>query len=263
MIRIAAIADVHCHTGARGLLKPMFDSLSGAADILLVGGDLSVTGSLSEARVLIRELEDLHIPIVTVLGNHDYESRQEEAFVGLLRDQGIVVLDGDSVTYEIDGETVGIAGTKGFCGGFDKYLLAPFGERAIKEFVQESLREVHGIEQALGAIEADYRVVLLHYAPIRQTLAGESLEIYPFLGSSRLARPIDAIGADVVFHGHAHYGSPRGTTKSGIPVLNVAKPVVGDPVIWTLSRRPMTPSGPAGEVHYDGAAPERKHVRSE
>jgi Icc-related predicted phosphoesterase len=226
MPTIAAVADIHCHEHMRGQLAEAFRDVSERADALVLAGDITASGQLSEARELLRELRTVTVPIVAVLGNHDFEHQQHEQIHDLLKANGIHMLDGDSVELEIRGEQIGFAGTKGFAGGFGRYLLTGFGEQMIKDFVLEGIVEVEKLERALAQLHTDRRVVVLHYAPVRDTLMGEPLELYPFLGNSELAKPIDAFGAEVVFHGHSHYGSLFGHTKAGIPVFNVAQTLV-------------------------------------
>lgn len=234
MVRIAAIGDVHAHHDSVGHLAPLFAQANKEADVFVLAGDLTLTGELREAEVLAGELSALRIPIVGVLGNHDCELDQDPAIAQVLVDHGVHVIDGEAVVLQLNGYSVGFAGTKGFCGGFQKYAVEPFGERALKEFVYAGRRESAILEEQLSALRTDFRVVVLHYAPIRETLLGEPLELYPFLGNSALARPIDKFGADVVIHGHAHYGSPFGRTATGVPVYNVARPVVHTYAIHTL-----------------------------
>lgn len=234
MIRLAAIGDVHCWEGAEDHIRPIFEKVGSEADILLLAGDLTTTGTAREAEVLCNVLRDVNIPIVAVLGNHDCEDNQEEEITRVLKCRNISVLDGDAVVLNIGGKTVGIAGAKGFCGGFDKYAVEAFGEQALKNFVYASIRESIKVEEALSTLDADYRVVLLHYAPVRETVVGESPELWAFLGASILAKPIDTLGANVVIHAHAHYGSPRGMTKTGIPVFNVARTVMKGYFVYEL-----------------------------
>ena len=243
MIRIAAVADVHAHQEAIGALRASFAGVSERADALVLAGDLTLSGLVEEARVLVNELSEVTIPKLAVLGNHDWEAGQQLRIIEVLQEAGIRIIDGRSAVLSLNGATVGFAGAKGFCGGFDRYLVAPFGEDALKEFVRAGRREAEKLETALAALEAEYKVVAVHYSPIRDTLVGEALELYPYLGSSSLAAPIDTLGADVVVHGHAHYGSRFGRTKTGIPVYNVAKPIVNTYALIGL------PEGrPLGEV---------------
>ncbi|MBI3980237.1 MAG: metallophosphoesterase [Chloroflexi bacterium] len=244
---VAAIGDLHCHSESVGHIRPLFAEVNDRADFLALAGDLTLSGEVREIEVLIGELEEIRVPIVAVLGNHDYELGHEAELTRLLEGAGIRVLDGDAVVLEAHGRRVGFVGAKGFGGGFDKYLLAPYGESALKDFAHAGRREVRKVEAGLSSLSADYRVVILHYAPCRETLRGEALELYPFLGCSELCRPIDQLGADVVFHGHAHYGVLEGRTKTGIPVFNVASPLVRRAFFYELSER-SAPEGAARPV---------------
>jgi Icc-related predicted phosphoesterase len=221
-IRLAAVADVHCTRTSSGVLAPIFAEAASQADVLLLGGDLTDYGHADEARVLARELSGVKIPILAVLGNHDFESGHEEEIVKILVDGGVQVLDGDSV--EVQG--VGFAGVKGFGGGFGRRTLEPWGEAATKAFVHEAVGEALKLERALARLRTAQRVALLHYAPIEATVEGEPREIFPFLGSSRLEEPLNRYEVTVAFHGHAHRGAPEGRTSAGIPVFNVAMPLM-------------------------------------
>ena len=226
MPRIAAVADVHCHDHMRGQLAESLHDVNNRADVLVLAGDLTATGRIAEARELLSELRWITVPVVAVLGNHDFEQNQQDQIYDLLKTSGIHILDGEAVELEIGGERVGFAGAKGFGGGFGRYLLTAFGEQTIKDFVLAGLVEVDKLERALSQLHTAHRVVILHYAPVRETLSGEPLELYPFLGSSELEKPIDRLGAEVVFHGHSHYGTLRSRTTGGVPVFNVAKSLV-------------------------------------
>jgi len=240
VVRVAAIGDVHCWEEGAGHYRALFARMNAEADLFLLAGDLTMAGKLEEAEVLVGELEEVKIPTVAVLGNHDYDENQQDQISALLRGRNIPVLEGGNTVLEIGGKTIGIAGTKGFCGGFDKYAVAPYGEQALKDFVYASVTEAYKLEEALSPLECDYRIVLLHYAPIRDTVVGEALELWPFLGSSVLIKPVERFGANVVFHAHAHYGSPRGTTKSGIPVFNVARTVMRGYFLYNLDDHAQT-----------------------
>lgn len=200
----------------------MFAKVADTAEVLLIAGDLTDYGTPEEARVLAKELTPLRIPTAAVLGNHDVESGKEAEVRQILTDAGVVVLDGDAV--ELAG--VGIAGVKGFGGGFGPRALGAWGETIIKQFVHEALNEALKLESALARLRTSSRVVLLHYAPIQQTVEGEPLEIYPFVGSSRLEDPIDRFSVSLVVHGHAHRGQLEGTTKAMVPVYNVSIPLL-------------------------------------
>ncbi len=221
-VRIAAVGDIHCTRESRGALAELFAAASREADILLLAGDLTDYGLPEEARVLAGELAGSQIPIVAVLGNHDYESGREHDVATILAKAGVKVLDGDAV--ELLG--IGFAGAKGFGGGFGAHALGSWGEPTIKSFVQAALDEALKLETALARIRTPDRVVLLHYSPTEATAVGEPVPIYPFLGSSRLEEPIDRFEPSMVIHGHAHHGSPEGITRGGIPVYNVALPLL-------------------------------------
>jgi Icc-related predicted phosphoesterase len=221
-VRLAAVADLHCTKTSQGAFQNLFASISESADVLLLAGDLTDYGSPDEARVLARELTAVRIPMAAVLGNHDLESGKSDEVRQILVDGGLVVLDGDAC--ELLG--IGIAGVKGFGGGFGKRALGPWGETIIKQFVREAVDEALKLEAALGRLRTDQIVALLHYAPVQDTVEGEPLEIYPFLGSSRLEEPIGRYPVTLVLHGHAHRGQLEGRTKSGAPVYNVSMPLL-------------------------------------
>jgi Icc-related predicted phosphoesterase len=221
-IRLAAVADLHCVRTSSGELASLFTEAASQADVLLLGGDLTDYGLPEEARALARELSGVKIPILAVLGNHDCESGHEEEVVKILVEAGVQMLDGDSV--EVNG--VGFAGVKGFCGGFGRRTLEPWGEAATKAFVHEAVAEALKLERALARLRTPQRVALLHYSPIEATVEGEPRELFPFLGSSRLEEPLNRYQVTVAFHGHAHRGAPEGRTSAGIPVFNVAMPLL-------------------------------------
>jgi len=221
-IRLAAVGDIHVGKGSQGAMLPLFQAVNDDADVLLLLGDLTNYGTAEELGILIRDLKAVKLPILAVLGNHDVESGQEAEGVKMLSDAGVTVLDGES--HELYG--LGFAGTKGFAGGFGRRSLAPWGEKMIKDFVNEAIQESLKLESALAKLRTPQRIVLLHYSPIQATIVGEPLEIAPFLGSSRLEEPVDRYRASVVFHGHAHHGSLEGETKGGVPVFNVAMPLL-------------------------------------
>lgn len=222
-VRVAAVGDVHCTRGAPKSLAPFFAEMGEAADVILLCGDLTDYGLPEEAHHLVQELSDcLHRSVVAVLGNHDFESGKQDDIRGILCDGGVTVLDGDSC--EACG--IGIVGVKGFGGGFGDYCLEPWGEEAIKAFVREGVNEALKLEAALARVHVQQRIAVLHYAPIEATVLGEPCAVYPFLGSRRLEEPINRFGVRMVFHGHAHGGSPEGRTSADIPVFNVAKPLL-------------------------------------
>jgi Icc-related predicted phosphoesterase len=205
------------------MFQPLFAQISASADVLLVCGDFTDYGLADEARIFAKELTtSLKIPVIAVLGNHDYESGHEQEIRQILSDAGVAVLDGEAT--EVQG--VGFAGVKGFCGGFGRGALGPWGEQATKRFVQEAVDESLKLEAALARLRTQQRVALLHYSPIRATVEGEPPEIFPYLGSSRLEEPINRYRVTAVFHGHAHRGAPEGKTATGVPVYNVAMPLL-------------------------------------
>ena len=221
-VRFAIVGDIHVTKDSAGRLRPFFAQASEAADALLLCGDLTDYGTAEEAQVLADELAAVSVPIVAVLGNHDYESGTPEVVVEILTRAGVRVLDGEAC--EIEG--VGIAGAKGFAGGFGRGSLGAWGEAVIKQFVQEALHEAMKLEAALAKLRTPHRIALLHYAPIAGTIEGEPREIFPFLGSSRLEEPLLRYPVDAIFHGHAHRGTLEGKTIGGVPVYNVAKPLL-------------------------------------
>ena len=219
-MRIAAIADLHCRIDSRGMVQDLLKNVENEADVLVLAGDLTDTGLPAEMDVLLDELKPFTLPIVTVLGNHDHESDQAETLAEMLTGrENIRVLQGN--VFEIDG--VGFIGTKGFCGGFGSTFVQPFGERALKEFIQISIDEAVTLENAAAKLSCEHKIAVLHYAPIPETLQGESEQLFAFLGSSRLANALDRQGVDVIFHGHAHHGAPEGRTPGNIPVHNVSR----------------------------------------
>jgi Icc-related predicted phosphoesterase len=222
-LRIAAAADLHCTKSGKGHFHPLFAEASQAADVLLLCGDLTDYGLPEEAHVLAEEIRSFAtIPILAVLGNHDYESGQTAELTRILTEAGVQMLDGECC--EIRG--VGFAGVCGFGGGFGRRMLNPWGEPLIKSFVQEAIDHGVKLERALGRIETAQRVVLLHYAPIRETVVGEDPEIFPFLGSTRLEGPLNRFNVQLAFHGHAHNGQPEAKTSAGVPVFNVSLPIL-------------------------------------
>jgi Icc-related predicted phosphoesterase len=222
VIRVAAIADLHCSKTSQGAFQPLFARIAEAADVLVIAGDLTDYGLPEEARVLAKELATLRMPKAAVLGNHDLESGKSADVASILTDAGLTILDGDSC----DLMGVGVAGVKGFGGGFGKHALGPWGETIIKQFVREAVDEALKLEAALARLRTGRPIALMHYSPIQATVEGEPLEIFPFLGSSRLEEPIGRYPVAAVFHGHAHRGQLHGTTKAGVPVYNVSMPLM-------------------------------------
>ncbi|MEV6963284.1 metallophosphoesterase [Streptomyces sp. NPDC051207] len=230
MIRIAAVGDIHMGPDSQGVLRPAFETLPECADVLLLAGDLTRHGTPDEARVVAREIEGLAVPVVAVLGNHDHHDDRPEEVSQILRDAGVRVLEGQSTVVDDGRVRIGVAGTKGFGGGFAGRCAGEFGERVMKDFVQHSRDCADGLRTSLESLAeegCDVRVALTHFSPVPETLAGEPLEIYPFLGSYLLAEAIDTAGADLAVHGHAHAGTEHGMTSGGVRVRNVAQPVIG------------------------------------
>jgi len=222
LIRIAAVGDLHYVRGGQAALQPWLGRVSEAADVLVLCGDLTDYGRLEEAQELAREFSvSVRIPIVAVLGNHDFESDQVAGIAGVLKEVGVNVLDGD--TCELLG--VGFAGAKGFAGGFGRGALGPWGEPVIKQFVQEAIAEALKLETALARLRTRHTIAILHYSPIAETAIGEPLEIYPYLGCSRLAEPLARYPVTAVFHGHAHNGAQQGRIGE-TPVYNVSLPLM-------------------------------------
>ncbi len=226
-VRVAALGDPHAGLDGAGFLRPALADLAAHADLLLIAGDLTRHGEPDEAAVLAGEISELGVPVVSVLGNHDHESDQEDKVRAVMEDAGVVVLEGETTLLDVRGTRVGIAGAKGFGGGFEGACATEFGEREMKAFVGHTRVIAQTLGDALASLDAEVRIVLLHFSPVPETLAGERLEIYPFLGSYLLADAIDRSGADLVVHGHAHGGSEKGITPGGVPVRNVSQPVIG------------------------------------
>ncbi|TRV73246.1 metallophosphoesterase [Streptomyces sp. 130] len=229
MIRVAAVGDIHMGPDSQGALRPAFETLGDCADLLLLAGDLTRHGTPEEARVVAREVAGLPVPVVAVLGNHDHHDERPEEVTAVLREAGVRVLEGEGTVVEAGGRRVGVAGTKGFGGGFAGRSGGEFGEPLMKEFIRYTRRCADGLRTSLEELAGrgcEERIALTHFAPVPDTLAGEPLEIYPFLGSYLLAEAIDAAGADLAVHGHAHAGTEHGMTSGGVPVRNVAQPVI-------------------------------------
>jgi Icc-related predicted phosphoesterase len=227
VIRIAAFGDCHFAADAAGSLRSELERVAERADVLLLAGDLTRVGAPEEAEALAAELTDAGVPIAAVLGNHDFHTDREKEVADILEDAGVHVLEGSSVVLSTPHGTVGVAGVKGFGTGFPGAMCSDFGEPEMKAFVRHSHDAASRLQSALAEVQhADARVALTHYAPVVDTLQGERLEIHPFLGSYHLAEAIDAVGADLAVHGHAHGGSEKGMTPGGVYVRNVAQPVI-------------------------------------
>lgn len=225
-IRIAAVGDIHVKETDRGKWADCFKDISQKADVLIIAGDLTDTGDEGEAEVLAEELKACSIPVLGVLGNHDHEKGRHKLIRQILQNNNMTLLDGEAVV--IGG--VGFAGIKGFGGGFDSRMLSMFGEGAMKAFVQEAVDEALHLDRALARLDQEHadikKIAIMHYAPIKATIAGEPEEIYPFLGSSRLAEPLNRRNVVAAFHGHAHVGTLEGETPGGVKVYNVARPIL-------------------------------------
>lgn len=223
-MRIAAIGDLHVNESMTQPYRGLISDMSDAADFILLCGDLTNYGKSTEAEILAADLAAANVPVIAVLGNHDHESGQPQVVKDILTQAGARVLDGGEA---IELEGIGFAGCMGAMGGFGRGMLSAFGENMVKTFVQCCLEETMKLETGLRMLRTDRAIAVLHYAPIAETLGGEPLEIFPFLGNSRLAETIDRFdNVKAAFHGHAHRGVHRGATPGGVPVYNVARPVM-------------------------------------
>lgn len=229
MIRVAAAADLHFGIDSGGSLRESLEDLPRRADVLVLAGDLTQRGQPAEAQVLADEIDGLEVPVVMVLGNHDYESDEQTKIREVFENIGVTVLEGESTVVRTrEGQSLGIGGVKGFGGGFAGASASDFGEPEMKAFIRHTKLGAEQLEDALSGLDSvDVRIALMHYSPIRETLQGEPLEIYPFLGSYLLAEAVDRAGADLCLHGHAHRGYQRGVTPGGVRVRNVAQHVIG------------------------------------
>ncbi len=252
VVRVAAMGDVHCSPSCRGSLQAVLAQIAASADVLALCGDLTNHGTPEEAHALVQELAAVgQVPVVAVLGNHDYEAGQVDEVRRIVTGAGIHLLDGSLV--ELKG--VALVGVKGFGGGFDRGTLSAFGEPAIKHFVQEAVEEVQKLESALARAKSEKKIAVLHYSPIRATVEGEPPEIFAFLGSGRLEEPLNRYQVTACVHGHAHKGAPEGRTKSGVPVYNVALPVM-------RSAYPNRPPFRLLDVHVATPAPSHQPVEA-
>jgi Icc-related predicted phosphoesterase len=218
----AAMADIHIGETSRGEFNELFEEISTKADALLLCGDLTQRGTMSEIEILANELLACKVPVVAVLGNHDFENNQQAEIMKYLSERRVTMLDGSSFSIN----NVGVAGVKGFCGGFQNYSLAAWGEDIIKKFVYESVNEALKLENALKYLETEHKIAILHYAPVWETVANEAKEIFPFMGSSRLLDPLDRMQVKHVFHGHAHEGPGYFKTEHGMNIYNVSYPLM-------------------------------------
>lgn len=253
-MRVAAVGDIHLGEDLRGQLRPRLKGLSEDADVLLLAGDLTQHGTVAEAQVVAEEFAGLSVPVAAVLGNHDYHCGQETEITKLLTESGLIVLEGSGTVFDLPAGRLGVAGSKGFGGGFPGRCGSEFGEPEMKAFVRHSKELAASLAEALCGLDADTRIALTHYAPVPDTLAGEPPEIYPFLGSYFLAEAADGCGADLMLHGHAHAGTEKGLTPGGVPVRNVALPVLGCAyAVYCLAS--ATPVDCAGQVLSGNAGP--------
>lgn len=225
-VRIAAIADIHVRESDKGKWSEFFKEVSQEADVLVISGDLTDTGDEGEAQLLSEELRACTIPVVGVLGNHDFEKGRHKLIRQMVQNENVHILDGEAIIIK----GVGFAGVKGFGGGFDNHMLSMFGEGAMKAFVQEAVDEALRLDRALARLDQENeglkKIAVMHYAPIKETVIGEPEAIFPFLGSSRLAEPLSRRQVVAAFHGHAHIGTLEGQTNGGVKVYNVAKPIL-------------------------------------
>lgn len=221
--KIAAVGDLHCQETSRGKIRPLFEGIEREAEVLVLCGDLTDRGTIVEAEILANELHSLRIPIVAVLGNHDFETGHGDDVRRILGQADVRILDGE--TWLLD-DDLGFAGAKGFAGGFGDHVLQGWGEGPIKSFVMAALDEELKLESALAKLRTPRKVALLHYSPMRGTVVGEPSEIYAFLGTSRLQVPINRFHATAVFHGHAHRGTFADRTDRDVPVFNCALPLL-------------------------------------
>jgi uncharacterized protein len=215
-VRIAAVADLHGHKGQAGEYRQLLADMAAESDVILLAGDITNLGLPEEAENLAADFTSVRVPILAVLGNHDHHSGQQADVKRILGTAGVKFLDDEA--FELHG--VGFAGVKGFGGGFSQYMLSAFGEDTTKHFVTEAVNEALALENSLKGLATSKIVVAMHYSPVAETVQGESPEIFPFMGCSRLAETIDRFEVAAVFHGHAHHGAARGRTPRGIPVYN-------------------------------------------
>jgi Icc-related predicted phosphoesterase len=220
------VGDVHISTDSPGLIRDRMQHVAERADLLLLAGDLTQHGTLEEASMVSEELSGLGLPTLAVLGNHDYHDGKQERMRDMLERAGVEVLEGSASVHEINGHRIGVAGTKGFGGGFAGACGSEFGEDVMKAFIRYTKQTAEKLAECLLSLDCDLRIALTHYSPTKGTLVGEKLEIFPFLGSYLLGEAIEHGRAQIALHGHAHLGTERALTPGGVPVRNVARPVI-------------------------------------
>lgn len=216
-MRILATSDIHCRVDTPHLVEELVGEALHQADVFVIAGDLTDTGRSEEAAELARQLSQVRIPVIAILGNHDHQTGKPDEIAKMLVDSGVHMLD---CSFWVVGD-VSFVGAKGFCGGFGDNLVQPFGELALKTFIGTSIEETVRLDEALAQVTTPKTMAILHYAPIRETLAGEAPEIFAFMGTSRLGKVIDQHGANLIVHGHSHHGFPEGRTPGNIPVHNI------------------------------------------
>jgi Icc-related predicted phosphoesterase len=237
MIRVAAVSDLHFTPELSGTARTRLQDVNERADLLLMPGDLIDSGTPEDARLFCEELQQISVPIVVVLGNHEYQARKLDEVVATYRAAGLHLLQRETITLDVQGEQVGIVGVKGGMGGFGEHKLFPSMEPEVVAWHEAARLDSEAIERGMSALRTTYRVVLLHYSPCRETVEGEDLEEIPFYGNSVMGDSIDRTRPDLVLHGHSHHGRPSGRTPGGIPVRNVAARVIGEPyVVLELGR---------------------------
>lgn len=246
MVRIATAGDIHCGTHDKGRVEKQFATVHQEADLLLLAGDLTNHGTLEEMSVLAEALAGIPIPVITIFGNHDVHAEREAECRAALESAGVTVLEKETHQLTVNGVTVGIAGAKGFGGGFRGGCASTFGEREMRAFLAPTYAYAEFFEEALRSMDTELRIALMHFSPIPDTLLGERWEIFPFLGAYQLGDALDAAGCDLALHGHAHRGTEMGMTGRGVPVRNVAQAVLKRPyAVYTLGAEVLEKRIPA------------------
>lgn len=237
VLRVAAAADLHLRADSSRGFRHAFREAARHADILLLGGDLTASGTVEQARLVAEDVGNVGIPVAAVLGNHDHDSRATGKIIDVLAQAGVHVLEGAGTVVTCRGIRLGVAGCKGYGGGFDGAIVYEHGEPQTRAFVRHSRDSAKKLAAALAALDCDVKVALTHYAPTPDTLRGELRELYVMLGSERLGQVIDEAGVSLAIHGHAHRGTEKGFTPGGTPVRNVSYQVIGTAYhIYTLRK---------------------------